>query len=227
LSLSRAYLNLVSRRAMTVNEFLTDNPVADEFAGHYAPVIAVSFFWYLGYSVGWAMQGTVKTANFLPGDASYKYFLDRVFGNYLEQSIPFLASMWLYAASVDVWDAAYCGIFWLIFRLLWVMIWGCAGTSGGPPKSIALVTMPNYIIVNYLMSTPVLWNGVLGFTLKFKELLWGVLFLAVVVQGILVLLIYFPTAIVCNKVFASKFVAGKELLSEDEDEDDDEYGKAY
>mmetsp|Transcript_24823 Transcript_24823/g.78167 ORF Transcript_24823/g.78167 Transcript_24823/m.78167 type:complete len:193 (+) Transcript_24823:87-665(+) len=181
---------------------------AAAFAAYFGPVMRVTLFWGMIYFFALFMQGQVKTGGLIPGSDSYKYYLDRVFGNLIEQTIVFLVAMWVYAASVDPVDASALGWFWLCLRVGWIIIWGGAA-SPKPPPTIAMATMPQYITVNYMLWTPALWNGLFGFELKLKETFggqWWSLILAVILQGMLCMMIPFLSAMLANKVFSKKFM---------------------
>merc|ERR1712217_966368 len=110
---------------------------------HFGPVMRVTLFWGVLSFLSLFMQGQVKTGEFLPGVDSYKYFLDRVAGNLMEQTTIFLVAMWVYAASVDPVDASALGWFWLMLRVGWILIWGYKGSPKVPPTILA-VTLPQY-----------------------------------------------------------------------------------
>ena len=69
---------------------------------------------------------------------------DRTVGNMIEQSIPFLASLWLHAVFVNVGSAAQLGWFWLLFRAIYPAVF-----SRGIPV-LFLSTVPGYLIIALL-----------------------------------------------------------------------------
>ena len=71
---------------------------------------------------------------------------DRILGNYLEQTPPFLLSMWCSALFVDATFAGLSGIFWVFLRNLYPFFMG-PKLARNNPKGVYFSTLPSYIIV--------------------------------------------------------------------------------
>jgi hypothetical protein len=75
---------------------------------------------------------------------------DRTVANYLEQSIPFLVSMYLHAALVSASGAAFYGWIWIAARVLYPFVFKM------PFPTIFISTMPAYSCVIYMLVTAIL-----------------------------------------------------------------------
>jgi len=71
---------------------------------------------------------------------------DRTFGNMVEQSIPCLASLWLYGLLVDVSHAASLMYFYIAVRAAYPFFY-----AKGPPL-LFLCTGPNYLVIWYALA---------------------------------------------------------------------------
>eukprot|EP00164_Ancoracysta_twista_P008611 GFYU01012506.1.p1 GENE.GFYU01012506.1~~GFYU01012506.1.p1 ORF type:complete len:182 (+),score=38.00 GFYU01012506.1:116-661(+) len=69
---------------------------------------------------------------------------NRVLGNAMEQTIPFLSGMWLVAVVVSDSHAAACGWVYLAIRAVYPLFYVTN------PNLVVLSTCPNYIIVCYM-----------------------------------------------------------------------------
>merc|ERR1711915_475241 len=70
---------------------------------------------------------------------------DRTAGNMLEQSLPFLVSLWLHALVVSPDTAAYYGWLWLAFRSFYPIVYRL-----GVPF-LFLSTAPGYVLIALLL----------------------------------------------------------------------------
>ena len=87
------------------------------------------------------------------------FTMDRTVGNMLEQTPPFLVSIWLHALTVSPTTSAYCGWSWLLLRALYPV--GFAHPSMSPAlweaqrrlgiSWVSFITWPSYTIVWYLL----------------------------------------------------------------------------
>jgi hypothetical protein len=75
---------------------------------------------------------------------------DRTVANYLEQTIPFLVSMYLHAVLVSASGAAFCGWIWLAARVLYPFVFKL------PFPAIFISTLPAYVCVLYMLGTALL-----------------------------------------------------------------------
>ena len=65
---------------------------------------------------------------------------DRTVGNYLEQSVPFLVSLWAHAAFVSPVNAAAVGWTWIAFRFIYPWAYrmrfpGCSSAPSPPTRA--------------------------------------------------------------------------------------------
>eukprot|EP00933_Yihiella_yeosuensis_P049429 TRINITY_DN4632_c0_g1_i1.p1 TRINITY_DN4632_c0_g1~~TRINITY_DN4632_c0_g1_i1.p1 ORF type:complete len:192 (-),score=42.63 TRINITY_DN4632_c0_g1_i1:211-786(-) len=184
----------------------------EAFVEEFGPVINVTLTWAIFYYSFAFMQGQVKTGGLLPGSEAYKHFLDRLFGNLFEQSIAFIPSLWLYAASVDAQGAANCGWAWLFFRFGWLAVWAGAATPKAPGDKLPMVTMPMYFIIFFFMVTPVLHHGLLfGMKFNLQSLLGGWLLPSVFITGFLMVMLCMMIAAVLNKMAEPRFTKYTEV----------------
>ncbi len=143
----------------------------------FAPVVRVMFGWislyftflfYQSWTKFYALIQLKREARLSedkpPSFADVKYRMaagnkffalngDRTVGNMLEQSFPFLVSLWLHAFYADVGSAAQLGWIWLLFRAIYPAVF-----SKGIPF-LLLSTVPGYTVL-VLLCYPV-WNQVL------------------------------------------------------------------
>ena len=75
---------------------------------------------------------------------------DRAVGNLLEQSLPFLLSMYMHAALVSSSQAATIGWIWLAFRSIYPFVYPIAFPA------IFVSTLPSYTCIIYMLGTAVL-----------------------------------------------------------------------
>ena len=133
----------------------------------YEPALAATTIWALLYYVflfNQSIAGFIQLANLTtkakkdgekpPSLSSIKYGksgglpvlrASRAAGNMLEQSIPFLVSLWLHAILVNTSDAANLGLLWLVIRSFYPLVFGKGAL-------LFLVTVPNYAIIAMLLS---------------------------------------------------------------------------
>lgn len=88
------------------------------------PINPVTFKWpivvtgaWLGMYYKYMCLG--PTARLAGTSEAHTFSCERCFGNLHEQSVPFLASLWLHAAFVSPADAAILGAAWLVLRALY------------------------------------------------------------------------------------------------------------
>jgi len=74
---------------------------------------------------------------------------DRTVANTIEQGIPFLVSLWLYAIFVDATYATILGFAYVAVRSIYPLVWG-------RPPWLFLSTVPGYGIVWYMLGAVVL-----------------------------------------------------------------------
>lgn len=150
--------------------------MCQDFASMHRPVLYVSFAWAALYycflqaqaaSTFWVHQRLRKEATSSPASApappwsslaarSVKatrhgliFCLDRAVGNMLEQSPPFLLSMWLYSAVVSPLAASRLGWLWLLLRACYPL----AFAQRPVPSSklgvslLSIITWPSYAII--------------------------------------------------------------------------------
>ena len=89
------------------------------------------------------------------------FTMDRTVGNMLEQSPPFLISVWLHAFTASPATAAWLGWLWLLLRALYPIafahpsmsrsLWDLQRALG--ISWINFVTWPSYVIIWYLLVT--------------------------------------------------------------------------
>jgi uncharacterized MAPEG superfamily protein len=153
----------------------TDRKVTELTASNFAPVIRVSIAWavlYYGFLFfqSWSalyalsLMKTSKVDAKTPSLQDVKYRVptsakhpialnaDRTVGNMMEQSFPFLLSLWLHAIFISVDGAAKLGWAWLLSRVIYPAVF----TSGIP--ILFLSTMPGYLFI-LLLFVPV-WQAV-------------------------------------------------------------------
>ena len=75
---------------------------------------------------------------------------DRAVGNLLEQSLPFVLSLYIHAAVVSASGAAFVGWCWLATRALYVLVFT------KPFPWIFLSTIPSYWCITYLFGSALL-----------------------------------------------------------------------
>lgn len=160
--------------------------------------------------VGWyyfctLMQGTIRTAKAIPASDSYRYFLDRNFGNNLEQGFAFLSGLWIHALFLSPEDAGTLGLVYVATRVMYTLIWITSGSSMKPPGTIALATMPGYFIILYFYVSSTLSRGIPVGPLNIKESVGGMLPLAVVAAGLPAFFVIFLSALTMNKMFVGTF----------------------
>ena len=74
---------------------------------------------------------------------------DRCAGNFLEQLVPFLVSVWCYATFVSATGAAKYGWLWLFFRSYYLLVFK------KPFPALFLSTLPAYTCIWYMMGSAV------------------------------------------------------------------------
>ena len=77
--------------------------------------------------------------------SSHTSFDDRSFGNFNEQTAPFLGLMWLFAAFVSAEDAAVHGAVYVAFRSCFLPFWAAGGKW---TVLIELSTQPCYAVLS-------------------------------------------------------------------------------
>lgn len=69
---------------------------------------------------------------------------DRTFLNTLEQMVPFLLPMWLFALFISPHQAGVLGTIYVVFRLLFPVFWGL---RGGWTILVEVSTQPQYAVI--------------------------------------------------------------------------------
>jgi len=70
---------------------------------------------------------------------------DRTVQNTIEQAIPFLTSLWMYAIFVNPKHASYLGFVYILFRSIYPFVWGRV-------PWLFISTVPGYAIIWYMMT---------------------------------------------------------------------------
>jgi len=76
--------------------------------------------------------------------------MNRTVGNFIEQSIVFLAALWMHAIFVDVQTAVKVGWTWIAIRSIYPLVFYIGGFS------VFLCTIPAYVCVWYLLGCVVM-----------------------------------------------------------------------
>ena len=134
---------------------------------------------------------------------------NRSFLNMQEQSVLFMASLWLYAVFCSASDATDLGIAYLVLRSMYPVLWMVLGGEGGPPPAMSMVsTFPQYAINLFEVVSVVLK---VGYAADLKEVFLGYKTLGVFVFNI-AFMSYAMGVMpqLQQKVFAGFFKKGKD-----------------
>jgi hypothetical protein len=127
-----------------------------------------------------------------------------------EQSLPFLAGLWLHAVFASVTDAAACGRAWLVLRALYTLIWAAVG-SKKCPLAIGITTVPMYMIIWFLLLGTAIANpgaAILPWPVLRVQLPEALHF-KVAAVGLPCLILTMVPAILVNIVFNTRFAKAK------------------
>jgi hypothetical protein len=104
-------------------------------------VFMIMWYIFLGHQVG---------LNGKPGEVAKqaKFIADRSVANTLEQSIPFLVTMWMEAFFVNPKTAWVLGTFYVIMRYLYPVMYSMYGEF---TVMVELSTQANYVVIYYFL----------------------------------------------------------------------------
>ena len=147
-------INGGSHKSPLLHDFVKVAPILRVTLGWFSLFFA--FLFYQSWSKFYALKALKKESKAkdskVPSFVDVKYGMaagnkhfalnaDRTVGNMMEQSLPFLVSLWLHAIFVDIGSAAQLGWIWLLFRAIYPVVF-----ARGVPL-LFLSTVPGYSIL--------------------------------------------------------------------------------
>lgn len=172
----------------------------------YGGVVMVSCAWII---MAYVFMPLGPIAGLVKASEGQQKWGHRSFLNMQEQSVLFMASLWLYAVFCSASDATDLGIAYLVLRSMYPVLWMVMGGEGGPPPAMSIVcTFPQYAINLFEVVAVVLK---VGYDADLKEVFLGYKTLGVFVFNI-AFMSYAMGVMpqLQQKVFAGFFKKGKD-----------------